>query len=70
MNEQCVVNLRQSLEDGGVGSQFLANFDERTDHINAHGDGSVTVEYGGGHEGSVFGEDLGRLCATATAHRL
>jgi len=68
MHKQCLINLGQALEDGGVGGNVLAHLDEGTDDIHAHGHGARAVEDVGCHEGVVFGKSKGQgAAATATA---
>ena len=58
MDQQRFIYLGQAPENGGIGGDILAHFDEGPDDIDAHGDGAGTVEDIGGHERAVFGEDL------------
>ena len=50
VQEQGFINLRQALEDGGVGGEVLAHFDKGADDVQAHGNSAGAVENGGGQE--------------------
>jgi len=54
--------LRQDLLIAG---QSLAHVDESSDHEDAHFDGALGIQDGGGHDGAVFGEGVGKMAAPA-----
>jgi hypothetical protein len=60
VEQQGFVNFGQAPEDGGVGGEVLAHFDESADDVQAHGNRAGAVENRGGHEGAVFGEGKGQ----------
>jgi hypothetical protein len=73
VQEEGFINLGQAFEDGGVGSQVFAHFDEGADDIDAHGDRARAVEDARGHQGTMFGESaylLGELEFLQGYHRL
>ena len=43
MNKQGFINFSQTLENGGICSDVLAQLDERADDVNAHGRGTWAV---------------------------
>jgi hypothetical protein len=55
--EQRFFEMRQTLLQGRVGKQFIAQAHKCADDIDAHGNRLRTVEYGGGHDRTMFGED-------------
>jgi len=57
MNQQRLAYFREASENGGIGGDLLAHFDEGADDLDARGDGAGAVEDIGGHERAVFGED-------------
>jgi hypothetical protein len=44
MNQQRLVYFREASENGSIGGDLLAHFDEGADDIDAHGDGAGAVE--------------------------
>ena len=54
VNQQRFVYFREASENGGIGGDILAHFDEGADDIDAHGDGAGAVEDIGGHERAMF----------------
>lgn len=67
VQEEGFIDFGQAFEDGGVGGEVLAHFDEGTNDVHAHRDGAGAVEDVGGHEGAVFGEGVGQSAAATAA---
>ena len=67
MQEEGFVDFGEAFEDGGVGGEVFAHFDEGTDDIETHGDRAGAVEDGGGHESAVLGEGMRKITAPAAA---
>ena len=67
VNQQRFVYLGQASENGRVGGDILAHFDERANDIDAHSDGARAVEYVGGHERAVFGKGVRERATAAIA---
>ena len=70
VQEEGLVNFSQAFENGGVGGEILAHFDKGTGDLHTHGYGARAVEDVGGHEGTVFGERVGRILAMLATARL
>lgn len=64
VEEEGFVNFGEAFENGGVGGEFFAHFDEGANDVNAHGNCAGATENVGSHEGTVLGEGaylLGKL---------
>jgi hypothetical protein len=61
VEEKGVVDLRQPFQDGGVCREFLPDFNERADDIEAHLDRSRTSNHIGRLQGAVFGENIRQI---------
>src|SRR5665213_4448314 len=55
-----VLDLIELAGERGVGGEQFAQPHEGAQDVEAHFDGAGTVEDGGGHDGAVFGEAVGR----------
>jgi hypothetical protein len=58
--EEIGIHLSELFQNVGLRQEKFALFDECPDDIHAHFDGLGTVEDIGRHEGTVFGEGLGK----------
>jgi hypothetical protein len=65
VGKQGFVYLSEAPENGGIGREVLAHFDESADDVNGHGNGAGAVQNGGGHEGAVFGEGVRQITPSA-----
>jgi hypothetical protein len=65
VEQQGFVNLGQAPEDGGVGGEVLAHFDEGANDVQAHGNSAGAVENRGRHQGAVFGEGVRQITPSA-----
>ena len=50
-----------------VRDQELPQLHEGAHDIDAHLDGAGAVEHGGGHDGAVLGESVGKIASTTAA---
>ena len=58
MDEQGLIDFRQTFKDGLIRRDHLALFDECTDDEDAHSDSVRAIEDAGCHQRSVFGEGV------------
>lgn len=56
VQEEGFINFGEALEDGGVGGEIFAHFDEGADDVNAHGHRTGAVEHSGNHQCALLGE--------------
>ena len=61
VQENGFVNLGKTLEDGGVGGEFLAHLHKGADDVKTHLDGLRAVQDIGSLQRAVFGENLNAL---------
>jgi hypothetical protein len=65
VRDQRLFNVRQAFFQGRICKQFVPQADKSADNVHAHGDGSWTVEDGGGHNRAVLGESSGQSSPSA-----
>jgi hypothetical protein len=56
VQEEAFINFGKAPQDGGIGREVLAHFDESADEIHAHSDGIRAVEDISRHQRAVFAE--------------
>src|SRR5437667_7233479 len=61
VKEQSLINLRQALQDGGIGRDCLAHFYERANDIDTHRNSPRTLQEVRGHKCSVLGKGVGQI---------
>jgi len=54
MGEESFFDGEEAFFESGIGRKLLSETDKSVDQIDAHGNSSVAIEYGGRHEGSVY----------------
>jgi hypothetical protein len=59
VDKQSFVYLGEAPENGAIGREVLAHFDEGADDVNGHGNGAGAIDHGGGHQGTMLGESKG-----------
>ena len=43
--DQCLINLSQTLQNRGISRDFFSQFDKGPDHVNAHRNGMIASQY-------------------------
>jgi hypothetical protein len=64
VEKQCLIDLSETFEDGGIRRELLADFDESPNDKDAHAHGVGAIQDIGGLQRAVFGEGVWTIPAT------